>query len=110
MSAQTIADVFIPVDARYRAQVQYETWGHLAPRKNKKYKGYIIFAVGCFGTGHLNPTALECELELDSSPWFFNVMMDFLRSMDGETGCVYRWDGYFRNYEFVGSVRRMALA
>lgn len=106
MSMET---VFAPVEARYRAAVREETWGHLAPARNKIYRGHIIFALGCFGSDRLNPTVLECELDLESSPWFFNAMRDFLRSLEGEEGGVYRWDGTFKNYEFKGTVRRIPL-
>lgn len=109
MSSQTFADVWAPVEAHYRAQVMEATWGHLAPRKNKTYRGHITFALGCFGSDHLNPTALECEIGLDSSPWFFEAMEDFLRSLGGEEGAVYRWEGAFRNYEFKGTVHRIPL-
>jgi hypothetical protein len=111
MSAQTIADVFAPVEAHYRAQVLKATWGHLAPAKNKTYRGHAIFAFGCFGSDCLNPTVLECEIGLDSSPWFYDALIEFLGTFGGDdaTGGVYRWDGTFRNYEFKGSVRRLPL-
>lgn len=110
MSSQTIADAFAPAEVRYKALVMESTWGHLAPKRNKKYRGHIVFAIGCFGSDHLNPTALRCELEgLASSPWFFDAMSDFLQSLETEAGGVYRFDGEFRNYEFSGKVRRLVL-
>lgn len=119
MSAQTIHDAFEPVIARYRAEQLKATWGHLAPKKNGKYEGSILFAIGCFGSDHLNPTVLSCELgDLDSSPWFYDALMEFLsdgQHCDEESsafkiGNVYRFDGYFKNYEFVGVIRQLALA
>ena len=116
MSAQTIHDAFEPVMARYRSEQMKATWGHLAPKRNKKYRGFIVFAIGCFGSDHLNPTVLSCELkDLDSSPWFYDALMDFLsdqQECDNEKsafkiGNVYRFDGFFRNYEFVGTMRRL---
>jgi hypothetical protein len=106
MSHQNIADAFAPAEARYRAQVMAETWGHLAPKRNKIYRGHVTFAIGCFGSDHLNPTCLSCEFEdLESSPWFFDALNDFLQSLETEAGCVYRFDGTFRNYEFKGTVK-----
>lgn len=117
MSAQTMAEVFAPVEAHYRQQVLKETWGHLAPKRNKKYRGFIVFAIGCYGSDYLNPTVLSCELEgLSDSPWFFDALMEWLSSHqhcssigeDEDKDCkfkighVYRFNGYFRNYEFVG--------
>jgi hypothetical protein len=110
MSHQCIADAFAPAEARYKSLVLANTWGHLAPRKNRTYKGYAIYALGCFGDDHLNPTALECEFKgLDSSPWFFDALMEFLGAQEGETGGVYRFDGTFRNYNFHGTIQQLQL-
>jgi hypothetical protein len=111
MSAQTMADVFAPAEARYRQVVLANTWGHLAPRRNETYRGHIIFAVGCFGDDRLNPTALACEFgELDSSPWFYDALQGFLQDQQTEEGHVYRFDGTFRNYKFTGKIRRLVVA
>lgn len=101
---------FAPADAKYKAEVMEATWGHLAPRRNKKYQGHITFALGCYGSDYLNPTVLKCTIDVDSSPWFFDAMEDFLRSLGGDEGGVYRWDGTFKNYEFNGTIRRLSLA
>lgn len=111
MSHACLADAFAPAEASYRAAVLASTWGHLAPKKNRTYKGHVVFAIGCFDCGDLNPTALECEFgTLDSSPWLYDALSEFMRSLGGEVGGVYRWDGTFKNYEFTGEVRRLRLA
>lgn len=99
-------DAFAPHEARYRSQVMQETWGHLAPKKNKRYKGRIVYAVGCFGSDHLNPYPTFCEFDdLDSSPWFYHSLIEFLENQENEPGCIYEFVGTFRNYEFVGQRR-----
>jgi hypothetical protein len=111
MSHACLADAFRQHEANYRAAVLADTWGHLAPHKNKKYKGYIVFAVGCCGSDHLNPTPLEIEFDdLDSSPWLYDALIELLQSLETEEGGVYRWDGTFRNYQFIGDVRRLKLS
>lgn len=108
MSAQTIHDAFAPAEAEYRAQVMAHTWGHLAPKQNKTYQGRIVFAIGCFGDDPLNPTAIACDfVDLDASPWFFDAVQDFMQDCKTEAGCVYRFDGTFRNYTFKGTVRKV---
>lgn len=108
MSAQTMTDAFAPVEAHYRAKAMQATWGHLAPRKNKSYRGYIAFALGCYDCGHLNPTPLACEFKgLDDSPWFYQAVNEFLESLGGKAGEVYRWEGIFRNYEFTGTLQKV---
>jgi hypothetical protein len=114
MSHQCIADAFAPTKARYKEEVTRDTWGHLAP-KRLTYKGCFVFAVGCFGSDDLNPTVLEFALksrngeELDSSPWVFNALMDYLRELPYEAGKVYRWTGTLRNYKFSGTLRNLKL-
>lgn len=128
--ANYMAEVFAPIEARYHAQVIQATWGHLAPVKNRIYRGHVVFAVGCFGDDGLNPTAIESEFtnskgeELESSPWFYDALTDLLGSFVGieyplpgfpsddkpaKAGGVYRWEGTFRNYEFKGTLRRLQL-
>jgi hypothetical protein len=110
MSAQSMADAFAPAEARYRTAIMGQTWGHLAPRKNKTYQGYVVFALGCYDCGRLNPTPLCCVFRgLDDSPWFYAALIEFLQSLKGEEGAVYRWRGTFRNYEFKGAIERMTL-
>lgn len=103
-------EAFAPAEARYSAAVMGATWGHLAPEKNHTYHGYIVYAVGCFGNDPLNPTPLACEFEdLDSSPWFFDALNDFIgdRRRNNKEGCVYRFDGSFRNYVFRGRITKV---
>jgi len=116
MSHQCIADAFAPAIAEYRSQVLKATWGHLAPSKNMAYYGHITFAVGIFGSDDLNPTALECEFanrdgeSLDSSPWFYDAIMELMQSLKCEAGGVYHFEGSFCNYEFKGKYRRLQLS
>lgn len=116
MSAQTISDAFAPVEAKYRSEVMIATWGHLAPSKRKSYKGYIVFAVGCYDP--LNPVVLECEfIGLQDSPWFFDALNDFISADQSDIcqnrkfleGGVYRFDGTFKDYEFKGSFQRLPV-
>lgn len=102
-------DAFAPAEARDRERVTEDTWGHLAPEKNKKYEGRIVFAVGCLGIDDLNPTALVCKFDgLDSSPWFYDCLQEWLQNQKTEAGCTYEFKGHFRNYKFVGKVKKIA--
>lgn len=119
MSHQCIADAFAPAEAIYREFVMQDTWGHLAPKKNKTYKGRFVYAIGCFGNDSLNPQVIVSDFgDLQSSPWFYEALGDFVDSISwkpeeefpkrkghGEEGCVYEWVGTFRNYKFSGNVR-----
>jgi hypothetical protein len=95
-------------DARER--VMAETWGHLAPKKNKTYRGTMVIAVGCYGDDPLNPTVLRTDWgDLDSSPWWFGAMQDYIGDLDLEEGRVYRWEGTFRNYKFKGEYAEIPI-
>jgi len=109
-------NAFAPVEAEYRARVMESTWGRLAPLENKTYKGYIVFAIGLYGSDYLNPTVLACEFEgLDDSPWAYDSITEFLQEGQGvteqkyEVGGVYRFDGTFHNYTFRGKTRKLVL-
>jgi hypothetical protein len=122
MSAQTMHDVFASWEAHYRELQIQDTWGHLAPKKNKTYKGRVVFAIGLFGNDPLNPLPIVCEFKnLDSSPWFYDSLNNFLQdlvqqqrdkeifnepvSMPIKSGCVYEFAGTFRNYEYNGAIK-----
>lgn len=109
MSHQCIADAMAPWEAHYKEKVMQATWGHLAPKKNKTYKGRVVFAVGCFGSDDHNPMPISSEFEeLSSSPWFYDALMEFLRDIpkdQRESGNVYEWVGTFRNYAMDGTIK-----
>jgi hypothetical protein len=67
------------IEAEMRAQVQVETFGHLAPVARKIYSGYMVFAFSDYG----DITPLKAEFEdLPDSPWFFEDMMDYISGLD----------------------------
>lgn len=110
MSHQGIADAFAPAIARYKDTVIYATWGHLAAKKDKTYKGRIVYAVGCYGNDELNPTALISDFKgLKNSPWEFEAVQEFLqhKTTPKKVGCVYEFVGTMRNYECRGTVRKL---
>jgi hypothetical protein len=101
-------DAFIPAEIEYRNQIATDTWGHLAPKKGKTYPGRIVYAVGCFGDDPLNPLPIFCEFDgLDSSPWFYNALIDFISGQENEEGCIYEFKGTFRNYTFKGQIVKL---
>lgn len=109
MSAQTIRDLFAPVEAHYREAVLRETWGHLAPEKGRAYPGRLVFAFGVYESGDLNPTVIACDFGgLDGGPWIYEAIRDFLDQFTpGEAGCIYEWTGTFKNYQFHGRKPRL---
>lgn len=74
-----------------KAQVEAETWGHLAPKSNRSYRGYIVFAVTAWGVSL--PINAEFK-ELPDSPWAHSDMLDFIGNHTDDTG-VYRFEGTY---------------
>lgn len=84
-------------------EVQQDTWGHLAPKQDKKYTGYFTFAAGCYGGIEL--LIMSCVFDgLDDSPWFFEALNVFIDTLDAEAGHVYKFTGTYCNGMFNGSV------
>ena len=80
------------------------TWGHLAPEENKQYRGEIIFAHNCYG----DTFAIDWKFEdLNSSPWFYDCLQEFMYQCDTEGGKVYRFTGTFCNYKFKGELEKL---
>ena len=102
----SLGDALATIESNNRAIVQQDTFGHLAPKRNEVYKGRLVFGIGCFGCDTLNPTALFCEFDgLDSSPWFFDAVCEFMQDRELTAGCVYEFLGTFKNYEFTGPIK-----
>ncbi len=102
---EMIVDVYAE---RKKRQVMQDTWGHLAPKKGKSYKGYMIWAYGGWGETVL----LEANFKrLSDSPWLFAAMQKYIgEHLDGEG--LYRWEGQFSKldsdtYCFGGKIKRL---
>lgn len=117
MSAQNIAEAFYRHEAQHRNAILAETWGHLAAKKSKSYRGWILFAIPAYDSG--TPCIIEAEFKgLNDSPWLYDAMWDFCadretvphdeNGLNAEPG-VYRFDGTIRNYEFNGTIRKIDL-
>lgn len=95
-----------------RELVMKATWGHLAPEKNKTYRGKVIWALGCgYNYSDLNPTVLLCDFEeLPDSPWFYDALIDFLQELVERGTGVWQWEGTFRNYSWCGKLSVIPVA
>lgn len=109
----SLAEVFAPAEAVYRAQVMADTWGHLAPKPQHKYQGTVLFSRSEYGNelGLIRVTFPD----LDDSPWFFQALNEhfFQLAKDKlQSGEVAEWSGTYMafkngNYRFSGTVRKI---
>lgn len=92
---------FAPAQLAYSMIIQKETWGHLAPVKNRIYRGCIVFSISAYG----DMVILDSNWgKLPDSPWLFDAMHDFVFEDDKLVhGAIYRFDGTLRNYKFNGT-------
>ena len=104
MSSQTIQDAFAPIEQVNHEVVMKNTWGHLAPKKNKKYFGFIIFCYASDGT--LCPIDYDFG-NLPGSPWLYDAIIDFIDENAKEQGRIYKFIGTFCNYVFNGTVNQI---
>ncbi|MFT4064379.1 hypothetical protein [Paraburkholderia sp.] len=109
----SMADVFAPVEARNRAIVMHNTWGHLAPEPRRIYRGEILFAHGEFG----DLVVLRSKFRgLPDSPWFYEHLTDFAsdKAFKRRPGAVLRFEGTYTmfkngNGRFSGKVRDVRI-
>jgi len=78
---------------RKTKEVMQGMWGHLAPKKGKSYRGYMIYAHSAYGDIVLINAHFE---NLSDSPWLFESMQDFIAE-NGEKGNIYKWAGLCRS-------------
>lgn len=97
-------DAFAPIEKENKRIVMENTWGHLAPQKNKTYLGFITFCWASDGT--LCPIDYDFD-GLEGSPWLYDAIIDFIKENAKEQGKVYRFDGTIKNYKFKGEVTRL---
>ena len=106
----SLSSAFAPAEFEYKARVMACTWGHLAPKKNKKYRGQVFFSCADYG-GDI--VILKSSMDAPDSPWFFDAMQAFvcdqLDRPELERGEVYCFEGTFCNYRFVGGITRVLL-
>lgn len=99
----TLIDVY---GERRQAKVMQETWGHLAPKRSRSYKGSIVFALGCFG----DLAVVEVDFAgLPDSPWFHEDMHRWIWDQNPEAG-IYRFAGTYRRNranQFVGDLQAL---
>lgn len=106
-----LKDIGPVIETDNRRRVMVDTWGHLRPVKDRAYTGRIVFAIGCWDSGDLNPTPIICAFcGLADSPWFYDGVNEFLQDLPArfrKPGRVYEWRGEFSNYEFSGTCREI---
>jgi hypothetical protein len=65
---------FAPAEAKYKAQVMWDTWGHLEPKPNT-YRGWLLFMNGAHG----DSTIIDWRFQnVESGPLMYDHINDFI--------------------------------
>ena len=92
----SLEQAFAGVDARYRAQVMHETWGHLEQKRGELQRGWFTFAIADYGGQHV---ILASDWgALPDSPGLFIAMMDYV-ARHGVRGSTMRLEGHVRRFK-----------
>lgn len=89
-------DCFAEAESVYHRAVQASAWGHLAPEKNKTYRGTLMVASGDYG----DTIVVQDRVGVPNSPWWFEAIHEFIEGVDIEPGGVVELSVTFRNYRF----------
>jgi hypothetical protein len=90
---------------QYVEAVWQDTWGHLAPKAQEPYRGFILFTFGVHG----DLTVIDWDFKLvngeglPGSPWFHEDLHDFvgrqIEKKGHRHGGVWRFDGTFLRHK-----------
>lgn len=99
--------IMAEAENRYRVKIYEATWGHLAPEKNKTYRGTITIAFGNYHSGHINPIILEEVGMPENSPWWYEAVHEYISNLvrgnndkEWDSGYVLKLNITFRNFQF----------
>jgi len=75
-------------------EVRQDTWGHLAPKIGRKYKGFILIATSPYSG--LGWTVIQDEFEgMESNPWYYDHLCEYINNLDLEDGKLFRFTGTY---------------
>lgn len=95
-------------ESEMKNRAKKESWGHLAPEKDKEYKCSFIFGVSHYFS-YESFIINSLFKGLDDSPWLFRAMETFIFEQDEmdrlKPGFIYQFTGIFKNYVFSGEFK-----
>jgi hypothetical protein len=75
-----------------KEEVMEDTWGHLRAKQGTMYTGYVIFTLTAFG----DYVTIDYDFkDLDSSPWLYDNVYDFVVRKAKDKGKIYKFTGTY---------------
>jgi len=108
-------DTLNSIQVIYHLIVQADTFGRLAPKQKKVYKGFIVYAKTAYGQAEI----IDSEFKnLDDSPWLHEHLNEFIFKHSTKVKShwgVYKWVGTYELFKngnplFKGKIKKMKLS
>lgn len=109
-----LAELGAEIKAHNRALVEAQTFGHLAPKRQEKYYGSMIFCSSDYGKQFIVKNSFET---LKDNPWSFgdfNDWFDEWLAKNGNPTGIFRFEGYYQmhkngNFRMSGTMTEIPL-
>jgi len=106
-------EAFAPIEQHNKAVVMINTWGHLAPKRQKKHKGFVLFTCTAYGQTY----NIDNEFEtVEDSPFFFEDMENYIHNYSNElpknSYGIFKFEGHYIKFKngngrFTGKVTKI---
>lgn len=106
---QNIAEIMSDYDEVKRQELLADTWGHLAAKRNKRYKIKIIFSESCYGGQGTSLIDTRLYNGLENSPWLYEAILHRINKLTKRTPGIYCINGIVRNYRIIGRVHKLPV-
>lgn len=83
----------------YEQSVMIDTFGHLAPEKNKTYRGTMLIAKSAFKEREAEIIDFKFDNDLESSPWLFEVLERYVKNFRIKEGHVHEINIKIKNFK-----------
>lgn len=103
-----MSPIFATHEAIAKAQVEADTWGHLAPQPRVPYPVRLVVAVGVFADDGF--AVVVCDTgDMEANPWFYDDLHEWLDGHDLEGGSLHEFQGTYTKFKngkhrFAGSL------
>lgn len=103
-----MSPLFAEHEARARAEVLWNTFGHLEAEPGRTYQGWMLFARSAYESGNVFPIDTGFA-GMNGGPFFYEHMNEWLDDNAPKEVGVYRWEGAYRvfkngGYRFTGRI------
>jgi hypothetical protein len=104
---QHIAEIMADYNEAKKQVVLADTWGYLAPKKEKEYRIKILFSESSYGGEGTSLIDTKLGDGLKDSPWLYDAILYRINKAMKRKPGVYLIDGVIKNYRIVGKSKQI---